>query len=143
MAGTMKNTKKPAVSRPKTSAAKASSAKVAVKPAAKPTAPPKLKVVAKTASADSAVALTADISAALLTLVKETPDAEGAAAIAQRAETLAKGEILSNAALRELKAGVNAVAAQLRAADKTTLARQWSRANRGVRRLERASRTAS
>jgi hypothetical protein len=38
---------------------------------------------------------------------------------------------------------VNAVAAQQRSADKAALARQWSRANRGVRRLERASRTAS
>ena len=40
-----------------------------------------------------------------------------------------------------MKAAVNAVAAQQRSADKAALARQWSRANRGVRRLERASRT--
>jgi hypothetical protein len=110
-------------------------------PATKPTAAPKLKVV--TTSTDTAAVLITETGAALLSLLKETPDAEGAAAITRGAQSLAKGEALPNAALRELKAAVNAVAAQLRRADKAALARQWSRANRGVRRLERASRTAS
>ena len=141
MASTTKSTKKPTPPRPKTSAAKTTSTKPVAKSAPKPSAPPKPK--AAPAAADPAVALSTETGAALLTLVKETPGADGAAAIAQRAETLAKGESLPNAALRELKAAVNAVAAQLRKADKTALARPWSRVNRGVRRLERASRKAS
>ena len=143
MAKTMqKTTKTAAPKRPKASTTKTSSTKPRAKPAPKPSAPPKLKVVATSAAADTMATLSTETGAALVDLLKQTPDAEGAAAIAPRAATLAKGEMLSNAALRELKAAVNAVAAQQRAADKAALARQWSRANRGVRRLERASRSA-
>lgn len=129
MATTKKPTKPAAAKVPKTPSASPKT----VQPAPKPP---------ESAPADKTAGLSREAGTALLEVAQQVKGMEGAAAIAPKAQALAKGDQLSNAALRELKAAVNTLAAKLRAEKRDSLARQLASANRTVRRLERASRKA-
>lgn len=75
----------------------------------------------------------------LVALAAKATDTAGADTVATLAAKLVKGT-LSNAGLVELRDAINALSAKLRDADKGTLAKQFAVANRGVRRLVRATR---
>lgn len=142
MATTTKKVTKPMLKKsPTASNEKTARSKPQTTPTAKPA--PRAESGAHSTSAKRLAALSTEAGTALLDLAKQTPDAEGAKTIARAAEALAKGEPVDNKALAELRDTVNTLAATLRAADKLALAKQYSRANRAVRRLERASRRAS
>jgi hypothetical protein len=128
------------MSTPSHRTSKPSAKKPTLKREAKPAKPtqPKAK-----ASNSTAAALRTAVGASLLAAVKEAPDVEGIAAVSAIAEALAKGASVGHGQLKELKASVNALARALRTTKKSALARQFSQANRGVRRLERAARSAS
>jgi hypothetical protein len=86
-----------------------------------------------------AEALGAATGETLAALAKQAGKVEGVAELATLAAQLAKGTI-TQGALVKLRDTINAVSAALREAKKTALARQFSTANRAVRRLERAGR---